>query len=351
MVFLAEKKVTIPTKDLLSWTFDDVPYNQDDPIYIDAAKPSRSISANQARVIIRKLVAGIIAAGGIFAGTNPSYTPHELVHHIKTSHTKFLITEPEMLDSALSAAKECSIPPSNIWIFDVLDQDIPSGFRSFKELMNHGEKDWVRFDDEKTSKETTAARLFSSGTTGLPKAAMLSHYNLIAEHVLVFEQVPKPFITRRLLALPMFHAACVPGPSIAPYLLELGAKYTTVAHTSALKGGHVSIIMRRFELTSFLNNAQKYQVNELSLVPPIIIAIIMSGLAGDKLRSVQLVGVGAAPLGAESQAKLKALCAPGACVNQVWGMTETSCVGSMFYYGEDDTTGSIGRMMPNIDAK
>ncbi|KAM3086713.1 hypothetical protein ACMFMF_000654 [Clarireedia jacksonii] len=132
----------------------------------------------------------------------------------------------------------------------------------------------------------------------------------------------------------MFHAACVP-----------------VAHTSALKGGHISVIMRRFELSSFLNNTQKFQINELGLVPPILIAIIMSGLAGDKLRSVRNVSVGAAPLGVESQAKFKALCAPGTFMNQVWGMTETCCACSLFYYGEDDTTGSIGRMLPNIDAK
>jgi 4-coumarate--CoA ligase len=109
--------------------------------------------------------------------------------------------------------------------------------------------------------------------------------------------------------------------------------------------------MRRFELPSFLAHVQKYQVNELILVPPIIIAVIMSGLAGDKLKSIRGANVGAAPLDAESQAKFKALCAPGAFVTQIWGMTEISCIGSMFYHGEDDTTGSVGRMMPNIDAK
>lgn len=54
--------------------------------------------------------------------------------------------------------------------------------------MQQGEKDWVRFDDEKTAKSTTAARLFSSGTTGLPKAAILSHFNFIAQHTLVHER-------------------------------------------------------------------------------------------------------------------------------------------------------------------
>lgn len=59
--------------------------------------------------------------------------------------------------------------------------------------MHHGEEDWVRFNDLKTAEETTAARLFSSGTTGLPKACKISHYNLIAQHELVFEVHPRPY--------------------------------------------------------------------------------------------------------------------------------------------------------------
>jgi acyl-CoA synthetase (AMP-forming)/AMP-acid ligase II len=139
------------------------------------------------------LFLGIIAAGGIFAGTNPSYTPFELVHHIRTSRTKFLITEPEMLPAILAAAEECSIPTSNIWIFDVLKQAIPAKFRSWEALMQYGEKDWVRFDDEEVSKKTTATRLYSSGTTGLPKAAMLTHNNLISQHTLTHEANSKPY--------------------------------------------------------------------------------------------------------------------------------------------------------------
>lgn len=154
---------------------------------------------------------GIVAAGGVFAGTNPSYTQFELVHHIKTAKAKFFITEPEMLKSAVAAAKECNIPESKIWIFDVLGKPLPQGFKSWKDLLTYGEKDWERFDDEKTAKETTAARLFSSGTTGLPKAAVLSHHNFVAQHTLVHEISRKTWRTRRLLCLPMFHAACVPG--------------------------------------------------------------------------------------------------------------------------------------------
>ena len=32
MVFLAQQSIPIPGKDILSWIFDDVPYNQDQPV-------------------------------------------------------------------------------------------------------------------------------------------------------------------------------------------------------------------------------------------------------------------------------------------------------------------------------
>jgi 4-coumarate--CoA ligase len=112
------------------------------------------------------------------------------------------------------------------------------------------------------------------------------------------------------------------------------------------------VVMRRFELEPFLANVEKFEINELGLVPPIVIAIIMSGL-GKKysLKSVKSVQIGAAPLGKESQGKLKQLLPERATVLQVWGMTETSCIASMFHYPEDDETGSVGHMLPNLDVK
>lgn len=139
------------------------------------------------------LVLAIVGAGGIFTGTNPSYTPMELEHHFKASEARFLISEPEIVGSLKTAAQGVGIPESNILIFNSLGQNVLSGFRSWDELLKAGEQDWVRFDDLKTTKETTAARLFSSGTTGLPKAVTITHYNMVAQHELVFDVHPRPY--------------------------------------------------------------------------------------------------------------------------------------------------------------
>ena len=311
-------------------------------MYHDAARPDRTISNDQARILVRKLAAGLrkwgvrpgqkdvvclhafndimysilflgtIAAGGIFAGTNPGYTPYELVHHIKTAQVKYIITEPEMLQPILSAAKECNIPKTNILIFDVGGQSIPQGFQSWTTLLEHGEEDWVRFNDLKTARETEAARLFSSGTTGLPKAAIVTHHNLVAQHTLCRDIYEKGYETRRLLCLPMFHAATFP-----------------LAHTTALKTGHAAYVMRRFELEKFLANVEKYQITDLLMVPPLVIATIMSDLTRKySLKSVRAAYCGAAALGKGPQKKFQELMGDNAPFTQVWGASSVGDIGN-----------------------
>lgn len=69
------------------------------------------------------------------------------------------------------------------------------------------------------------------------------------------------------------------------------------------------------------------------------------------LKSAQAGSVGAAPLDKDVQAQFRSLMAPSATYNQVWGMTETSCVATKFNYPENDDTGSVGRPVPNLEIK
>ena len=254
-------------------------------------------------IVYPMLSLAIIAAGGIFAGTNPSSTSFELAHQMRTSETKFIITEPEMLEAVLAATQECKIAPSKIIIFNVLGQAVPEGFHSWEALLSHGEAEWVRFDNLETAKKTEAARLFSSGTTGLPKAAMISHHNFIAQHTLTWEDDVRDYIIKRMLAMPMFHIGVLPVALCTPF-----------------KAGHATVVMRRFDLAKFLANIERFQITDLLMVPPMIIATIMAPITKHhNLKCVRATTCGAAPLDKGPQMRFQELISENGPCTQVYG--------------------------------
>ncbi|KAF2165801.1 hypothetical protein M409DRAFT_67128 [Zasmidium cellare ATCC 36951] len=350
----------IPTIDILSYYFDEPQFDQNKPLYIDALDPERFWTAAQCHKAIRQLAAGFKAAGlsqgdcvsihsfndinysvlvngiagfgGVYTGTNPAYQTYELVHHLKASKARLIVVAPELLDAITAAAQRVKISNDRILIFDDQGQ---KGYKSWRSLFDHGEIDWPHFDNLETSKDTVLARLFSSGTTGLPKAAQLSHYNLIAEHRLFTEWNPTTWERRRIVILPMFHAATAP-----------------LAHYASLRSGDECYVVKKFDLETFFKVVEKYQITEGAFVPPVIHAIVNSPLSKKySLKSIRIGHAGAAPVDKWSQSKLKALMAPDAPLTQVWGMTETSCTCSMSRYPLDDATGSVGNMLPNMDSK
>jgi len=249
----------------------------------------------------------VVAAGGVFAATNVSYKPFELAHHIKTAKAKFVLAAPEYADPVLQVADECGLNKSDIIMFNSYDQAAPNGHTKWSDLLKHGEEDWVRFDDEKTCEKTVAALLFSSGTTGLPKAVMLSHKNFISQHTLVFEHRGNPWEATRLFPLPLFHAATAPS-----------------AYCTPLRSGEAAYIFRQFDLETYLKCVEEHRVTDIAMVPPVVIATIMSPLRHKySMRSVRKGQCGAAPLDPHPQSRIQELLAPDAHFTQVWGMTET----------------------------
>lgn len=86
-----------------------------------------------------------------------------------------------MLSTVLIAASECEIPASRIFVFDTVDHGSAKGLRSWEDLLQYGESNWITFDDPKKARTTVSALAFTSGTTGLPKAAMIPHYFTVAQ--------------------------------------------------------------------------------------------------------------------------------------------------------------------------
>jgi 4-coumarate--CoA ligase len=113
-----------------------------------------------------------------------------------------------------------------------------------------------------------------------------------------------------------------------------------------------TFIMRRFELDSWLANIEKYQITECNTVPMMVVTVLTSGKATKKtFASIRNSWCGAAPLDKSLQKRFKKLLRDDAPFNQVWGMSETSCIATMAYYPEQDDTGGCGWFVPNLDAK
>jgi acyl-CoA synthetase (AMP-forming)/AMP-acid ligase II len=91
---------------------------------------------------------------------------------------KLVIVEPPMLEKTLGAAEGCGLTTSNIYTFDIRDRTTSTVVESRETLLQYGEGDFEEFDDPSTA---IAAYQTTSGTSGAPKAAMISHSYPIAQ--------------------------------------------------------------------------------------------------------------------------------------------------------------------------
>lgn len=89
-----------------------------------------------------------------------------------------MITHLATLTTATTAADECGISRSNIFVFNMRGEDVPEGYQSWTQLLQNGEADWISVPDPDN---TTAAYVSTSGTSGLPKAAILSHSYMVSQ--------------------------------------------------------------------------------------------------------------------------------------------------------------------------
>lgn len=110
-------------------------------------------------------------------------------------------------------------------------------------------------------------------------------------------------------------------------------------------------MMRKFDLPQYLEYIYKYAITETHMVNPILLSILRQPAESLKmLDSIRTILVAGAPLDGDTQNKFAAILNPEARCVQVWGMTESGW-GTSFHYPEVDDTGSIGRLLPNVEVK
>jgi acyl-CoA synthetase (AMP-forming)/AMP-acid ligase II len=266
----------------------------------------------------------VATLGGIVTPINPLYTAHEIWLQLKDAGARFLITGASFLEKASEAARDANI--EELFVFGEGEGATP--FASLMEGNGYIPKVEIH------PREDLVALPYSSGTTGLPKGVMLTHYNLVAN---LNQMDGMDYFTENdtlICFLPLFH---IYGLVV---IMNMG-----------LYKGATIVVMPRFELEDFLKAAQQYGVSLAHLVPPIVLTLSKHPIVDEyQLPKLRTIFSGAAPLGEElTRACMKRL---NCNIRQGYGMTETSPVThSSPAQPECCKFGSVGVLAPNTECK
>jgi 4-coumarate--CoA ligase len=170
--------------------------------------PSRN-----SRDLSYKLYTANDRSGGRVNGASPAYSVEEMSNALKTAKTKFLMTVPNSLGIAIASAQNAGIPQEHVFLLEGEHE----GFTSMKELLEIGKSygpdaqtPAYKIPKGKKNKDICGFLNFSSGTTGLPKAVMLSHQAVIAQCIQL-KQITVGGPKKVLACLPLFHSTYSPS--------------------------------------------------------------------------------------------------------------------------------------------
>ncbi|CAK7200312.1 hypothetical protein SEUCBS139899_003003 [Sporothrix eucalyptigena] len=251
----------------------------------------------------------VLRAGGRVNGASPAYGEAEMTSALQTAKAKYVLTVPASLPVALAAAKAAGIPNERVFLLE----GEADGFTTLKTLLEigksygeNGQSPQFRVPAGKTN-DICGFLTFSSGTTGLPKAVMLSHKNVLAQCAQL-KGVAPPEKKNQLACLPLFHIS-----GLVRFLMW------------PIASNDECVMLPQFTMEGFLGAIGKYKITDLTLVPSIVVRLIRDPMVDNyDLSSVRRVACGAAPLGADVLALLQKRL-PWTGFRQSYGMTESCC--------------------------
>lgn len=265
---------------------------------------------------------GVVSAGGVVAPLSPVASEEEMAVQLRAAAARYVVTIPPLLSTVRRAAAD--------GIEEMFVVGEGEGATPFSSL--DGPRP-ARLEIDPS--QDLAVLPFSSGTSGLPKAVMLTHYNLVANLCQMLGVGHRPSETDTLVAL-------------VPFSHIFGMQ--TVMNLGLACGSTV-VTMAKPDLVEFLRVVQGYGVTRADVVPPIVRALAAHPLVERyDVSSLRVVMSSAAPLSAEVQ--VAAAARISCLVKQAFGMTEAS---PAIHGLPDDPAwnrpGSIGPVLPNTEAK
>lgn len=182
--------------------------------------------------------------------------------------------------------------------------------------------------------ERLAVLLYTAGTSGRPRAAMLTHRALIAN----IEQVSD-------METPMMH-----GDDVVLGVLPLFHVYGLNAVLgSVLRHRAKLVLVDSFDPEGTLNLIDDEAISVLPVAPPVFAHWNARDLLKERLGPVRLVLSGSAVL--TSEVIKEFVSRTGLDVHQGYGLTEAAPVVTTTLRGDDPRTGSVGSPLPGVEVR
>jgi long-chain acyl-CoA synthetase len=268
-------------------------------------------------------------AGGVPTLLNPTYREREVRYQLDNSEAAFLVTDGAVLGDINLAGL-----PKLRRAFTT--RQIGAGTKLFSELLRSTRA--VLPTPGEGSENILAALPYSSGTTGLPKGVMLTHFNLVANiyQLVAPNGTPLKQSDVMLCFLPLYH---IYGLNVALNpMLALGATL---------------VLMPRFNVQQLLGLLVSEGVTMMPVVPPALNTMNQAAEAGQfpANHKVGWIKSGAAPLAPELARRFTEL--THIPVNQGYGMTEASPVTHVGYIAplSMNRPGSIGQPLVRTECR
>ena len=297
----------------------------------------------------------ILKAGGVVVATNPLYSGREIEHQMNDSGVEVMLVMSNFYQTIkqvqprtrirqviVTNIKE-ALPPVLGFLFG-LTQEKKGGFRVELERGDIWLPDLLEKHaadsrpDLEISSQDTALFQYSGGTTGVPKAAIGLHRNLVSNSIQMYHYVPDLVDGEEvfLMAIPLFHVyGMVAGMCWA---IKTAAAMVMVPNPRDLK--------------DVLESIQKYGVTVYPGVPTMYNAINNHPdvLAGKyNLSTIRACISGSAPLLRETKEKFEAL--TGGKLVEGYGLSETPTATHCNPLYGYNPPGSIGLPFPDVDCR
>jgi len=286
----------------------------------------------------------VLKAGGRVVHLSPLDAERELAYKLADSAARILVTtnvgqllgvaqrlkESAVVDH-LIVADDAAFAPAVVPTTPIPDA---AGVLRYEALRAIGDNALpVRWP--KLAVDDVALLQYTGGTTGKPKAAMLSHANLTAT-ISIYklwgdpQRVSEPGTDKVICVLPLFHIF-----ALTSVLLR------------SLRDGNQILLRLRFDVDTTLRDIEVKRATVLLGVPTMWIALVNTpGIERRDLSSLRVVGSGGAGIPIEVAEKFHRL--TGHRMGGGWGMTETSPAGTTLPRDCADRPGSCGLPLPGI---